>query len=433
MPGIVAGALVAHPPVLVPEVGGPNAERVEATAAAMRRLDAILSRTDADLLIVVSPHSPAGAFDLPVRRGPEVSGDLGRFRAPHVRVAATVDLDCTARLMTVAGQAGFRLSWSADDDLDHGVVVPLHFLPRTRAGRAVIILGISGWPLEQFHRFGAWLHGQLQDRDAILLASGDLSHRLTRDAPYGFRKEGSLFDDLVVGALRTQDWESIERVDPELVEEAGECGLRPLAILLGAARAAGLRSDVLSYEGPFGVGYPVVHFGQDAGVTDIQALGRRAIETYLRDGRVIDPPEPVAPELRRPSAAFVTLRKAGELRGCMGSIIPTQASAAAEIVRYAIASAIRDPRFDPVALQEVEQLTVSVQLLDPPEPVTSLADLDPAVYGVIARRGDRQALLLPGIEGIESVAQQLAAVCQKAGIDPGGPLTLERFRTRTIS
>ncbi|MEO6797682.1 MAG: AmmeMemoRadiSam system protein A [Candidatus Dormibacter sp.] len=433
MPGIVAGALIAHPPVLVPEVGGLSAERVGRTAAAMRRLDDMLSGTDGDLLIVVSPHGPGGMFELPVRRGPEVSGDLGRFRAPHVKVAASVDVDGSARLVTAAGQAGFRLRWSGDNNLDHGVVVPLHVLPRTSAGRLVIVLGISGWPLEQFHRFGAWLHGQILDRNAILLASGDLSHRLTRDAPYGFQKEGAVFDNLVIEALHTQDWESIGRVAPALAEEAGECGLRPLALLLGAARAAGLRSEVLSYEGPFGVGYPVVHFGKNGGVSDIQALGRRAIETYLSEGRVIDPPEPVAPELQQPSAAFVTLRKAGELRGCMGSIVPTRPSAAAEIIRYAIASAVRDPRFDPVTLSEVDHLTVSVQLLDPPEPVASLADLDPTVYGLIARRGDRQALLLPGIDGIGSVVEQLAAVCQKAGIDPGGPLTLERFRTRTIS
>jgi AmmeMemoRadiSam system protein A len=146
----------------------------------------------------------------------------------------------------------------------------------------------------------------------------------------------------------------------------------------------------------------------------------------------MDPPESIPVEWRQPSAAFVTLRKHGELRGCMGSLVPTEANAAREIIRYAIASAVRDPRFEPVDLNEVQDLTVSAQLLDPPEPVASPADLDPAVYGLIARAGDRQALLLPGIEGIETVAEQIAAVCEKAGIKQGGPLRLERFRTRTI-
>ena len=117
----------------------------------------------------------------------------------------------------------------------------------------------------------------------------------------------------------------------------------------------------------------------------------------------------------------------------MGSVLPTESSAAREIIRYAIASAVRDPRFEPVQLDEVPELTVSAQLLDPPEPVASVKELDPAVYGVIVRSGDRQGLLLPGIEGIETVAEQIAAVCEKAGINQRGPLRLERFRTRTVT
>jgi AmmeMemoRadiSam system protein A len=433
MPGIVAGALVAHPPVLVPEVGGARAAEVNATHSAMERLDQILSRNPAELVIVISPHSASSPDSIPVRRSARVAGDLGRFGAPQVRVVADVDVDAAEKLLASAGAQGFSLSWSDDATLDHGIVVPLYLLPRTRATRRFIFMGISGWPLDRFREFGAFLHRELGSREAILIASGDLSHRLTPEAPYGFRPEGEVMDKRVIEALRTQQWDQIERLDPLLVEEAGECGLRPLSLLIGAARAAGLRSEVFSYEGPFGVGYPVAHFGVGHQPGEVQAIGRKAIETYLRERRVIEPPAPIPSNLEQPSAAFVTLRKNGELRGCMGSLVPTESSAAREIIRFAIASAIRDPRFEPVDLDEVGQLTVSAQLLDPPEPVASMADLDPAVYGVIARSGDRQALLLPGIEGIDTVAEQIAAVCEKAGIDRLGPLRLERFRTRTIS
>jgi AmmeMemoRadiSam system protein A len=279
------------------------------------------------------------------------------------------------------------------------------------------------------------LQRRLQDRSAILIASGDLSHRLTPDAPYGFRPEGPTFDRLVIDALRARTWEQIEALDPDLVEEAGECGLRPLAILLGAGRAAHLNSQVLSYEGPFGVGYPVVAFtasDTQKVVLDIQALGRHAIDTYLRTHQLIQPPEPIPVELQAPSAVFVTLRKHGELRGCVGSVRPTEATAAHELIRYAVASAVRDPRFDPVRLDEVSALTIKVQLLDPPEPVTDIAGLDPHTYGVIVRHRDRQALLLPDIEGIDTSEQQVLAACQKAGIDRRAPLELERFRTRTL-
>jgi AmmeMemoRadiSam system protein A len=399
----------------------------------MERLDQILSRNPAELVIVISPHSPSSPESIPVRRSARVAGDLGRFGAPQVRVVADVDVDAAQELLASAAAQGFSLSWSDDATLDHGVVVPLYLLPRTRAARRFIFLGISGWPLDRFREFGAFLHRALGSREAILIASGDLSHRLTPDAPYGFRPEGLVMDKRVIEALRTQQWDQIERLDPVLVEEAGECGLRPLSLLIGAARAAGLRSEVFSYEGPFGVGYPVAHFGAGHPPGGVQAIGRKAIETYLRERRVIEPPAPIPSTLEQPSAVFVTLRKKGELRGCMGSLVPTESSAAREIIRFAIASAIRDPRFEPVELDEVAELSVSAQLLDPPEPVASAADLDPAVYGVIARSGDRQALLLPGIEGIETVAEQIAAVCEKAGINRLGPLRLERFRTRTVT
>src|SRR5207249_7123144 len=327
----VAGALVAHPPILLTEVGGAQSERVRATADAMRQLDGILSTVDAPLAIVVSPHSPSSMTSLPVRRAAHASGDLGRVRAPQVRVEAQVDVALAAALVVDGQRAGFALTWAEETELDHGVVVPLHSLPRTMASKRCIFLGVSGWPLSRFIEFGGWLQIRLRDRSAILLASGDLSHRLTPDAPYGFRPEGPVFDRLVIDALRDCEWERIEGMDPELIEEAGECGLRPLAILLGAARAAGLSSKVLSYEGPFGVGYPVVAFTPAAGVFDIQDLARRAIETYLRSRQLIDPPQPIPAALREPSALFVTLRKGRELRGCVGSLRPTAPTAAHEL------------------------------------------------------------------------------------------------------
>lgn len=435
MPGFVAGALVAHPPILLTEVGGAQSQRVCATAEAIRELDGMLSKVEAALAVVVSPHSPSSLTSLPVRRVAHASGDLSRFRAPQVRVEAQVDLALATALVDDGNRAGFPLIWAEESELDHGVVVPLHLLTRTMANKRCIFLGVSGWPLPRFVEFGGWLQRRLRDRSAILIASGDLSHRLTADAPYGFRPEGPVFDRLVIDALRARSWEQIEALDPDLIEEAGECGLRPLAILLGAGRAAHLDSQVLSYEGPFGVGYPVVAFSASAArriALDIQALGREAIETYLRSRRLIDPPEPIPAELQSPSAVFVTLRKDGELRGCVGSVRPTEATAAHELVRYAVASAVRDPRFDPVRLDEVSGLTIKVQLLERPERVIDIAELDPHVYGVIVRRGDRQALLLPDIEGIDTPEQQVLAACQKAGIDHHAPLELERFRTRTF-
>ena len=432
MPGIVAGALVAHPPILLHEVGGTESDRLAATTAAFAALDASLAACLADTIILVSPHGPAAQDDLPVRLVPRASGHLARFGAPRVALDLPVDLDLAHELIRAARGAGFRLTPWDDRGLDHGTIVPLWLLPETRAGKRFVFLGVSGWPRPQLSAFGGLMADMLADRSAILIASGDLSHRLTPQAPYGFRPEGAVFDARVVAALRASRWDEIDRLDPGIVDAAGECGLRPLTILLGAAGAAGLRSTVLSYEGPFGVGYPVVRFEASGPDYDVAEIARAAIERYLRDRQTIEPPQPIPAALREPSAVFVTLRLNGVLRGCVGTIVPTQPTGAHEIIRYAIAAAVRDPRFEPVTPDEVASLSVSVQLIEEPEPVDGLEALDPARYGLIVRSGDRQSLLLPGVEGIRSPEEQVAAVRDKAGIDPAGPVELLRFRTRTI-
>jgi MEMO1 family protein len=432
VPGIIAGALLAHPPILIRDVGGRESERLADTAAAMAAVDTALGGVAADCVLVISPHGPVGLDDLPVRMVAQASGHLARFGAPRVALDLPVDVEMAQMLVRSARGHGFRLSPTGDRGLDHGTLVPLWLLPRTRAGKRFVFIGISGWPRSVLQAFGGWLHGALENRSVIVIASGDLSHRLTPEAPYGFQPEGRLFDERVIEALRHRRWGEIEALDPETIEAAGECGLRPLTILLGAAGAAGLQSTVLSYEGPFGVGYPVVRFDRSADDYDVREVARHAIDRYLRHREVIEPPQPIPTELVRPSAVFVTLRHAGILRGCVGSVRPTHPTAAHEIVWYAIASAVRDPRFDPVALEEVADLSISVQLLDEPEVVDGLHALDPTSYGIIVRSGDRQGLLLPNIDGVRTPDEQVAAARDKAGIDPHAPIELLRFKTRLI-
>src|SRR5207302_7799186 len=123
----------------------------------------------------VSPHSLSTTDRIPVRRGTEARGDLRRFRAPQVGVDVRVDQEAAAALLRAANDAGFPLGWDDDPVLDHGVVVPLHFLERTRKDKLFILLGVSGWRLQRFVEFGAWLHGHLCARSTVFIASGDLS------------------------------------------------------------------------------------------------------------------------------------------------------------------------------------------------------------------------------------------------------------------
>lgn len=157
------------------------------------------------------------------------------------------------------------------------------------------------------------------------------------------------------------------------------------------------------------------------------ALARKSLEYYLQHGRPMPEPADVPAELRGQAGVFVSLKKRGELRGCIGTFVPTQPTIAAEIIQNAISAGTGDPRFWPVELDELPELDISVDILSEPERVDSLAELDPHKYGVIVRRGRRSGLLLPMLEGVDTVEEQVAIAMQKAGIKPGEEIELYRF------
>jgi AmmeMemoRadiSam system protein A len=197
---------------------------------------------------------------------------------------------------------------------------------------------------------------------------------------------------------------------------------------------------VLNYEAPFGVGYLVAQLTNARSAVrsayefepaaELPALARLAVETFVRNGRQIPVPEEASALLSARAACFVSIKtQTGDLRGCIGTIEPTKENLAEELIANAINAASRDPRFDPVAESELQTLRYSVDILAPPEPAT-FADLDPKVYGVIVEdeSGKLRGLLLPDISGVDTASQQVEIAARKAGIPPGQPLQLSRFR-----
>ncbi|MBN1992260.1 MAG: AmmeMemoRadiSam system protein A [Anaerolineae bacterium] len=158
------------------------------------------------------------------------------------------------------------------------------------------------------------------------------------------------------------------------------------------------------------------------------ALAYQAIETFLKTGQTISPPDPLPEEMAVPGAVFVSLHTAdGMLRGCRGTITPTEPNLAEAIIHTAIASATDDPRFPPMTAAEIEGLDVKVDVLSELEPVSDTSELDEKVYGVLVQSGYRRALLLPDIAAVDSVPRQLELVRRKAGIGPDEPVELYRF------
>ena len=470
MPVVIAVA-VPHPPLIVPGVGHGREREIQPTVDAYREVARRIAALRPDTVVVSSPHTAMYLDYLHVAPGPGAQGTFSQFgdAADGSRVA--YDEELVAELCRLAREEGLPAGTRGerDPELDWGVLVPLHFIEGAyeelrHAGEKVapyrvVRMGISGLSPLEHYRMGQLVARAAEHlgRRVAYVASGDLSHKLAEDGPYGFSPDGPVFDRLTCDAFASGDFLALLAADPGLCERAAECGLRSFQIMAGALDRTTVTAELLSHEGPFGVGYGVACFsptgpaGSDparafgevyeawhtqdmerrrAGEDAYVALARASLEHRVRTGRRLPVPADLPAELTaRRAGAFVSLKKNGQLRGCIGTIAPTRASLAEEIVANAVSAGLHDPRFPPVAAEELAELVYDVDVLGAPEPVHGPEELDPHRYGVIVSApGGRRGLLLPDLDGVDTVDEQLRIAARKGGIaltEEG--VSLERF------
>lgn len=453
---ILAAFVVPHPPLIVPEVGRGEEKEIHATTAAYEEVARQIAVLHPETVVLLSPHAPAYGDYFQITDGPVASGSFEAFGAPKVRLEAALDEEFIQKLSELCktqdlpgGTLGGR-----QKALDHGTLVPLYFIQPKNPDLRLVRIALSGLPLEEHYRLGMLIAKATKatGRSVVVVASGDLSHKLTAQGPYGFAEEGPIFDRQVTEALALGDFYTLLQLDRNFTSAAAECGLRSILILAGAMDSLDVTAKLLSYEGPFGVGYAVASFypgesnplraflqkklkeetqrldGLRLGEDPLVALARYALETKVRKGEEPELPPKLPPSLTQERAGvFVSLKLFGELRGCIGTISPVTASLGEEILRNAVLSGTEDPRFSPVTPRELPLLVYSVDVLGPAEPIADLAELDPLHYGVIVRHRGRSGLLLPDLPGVSTAQEQVAIALRKAGIDPQASYTLERF------
>ena len=159
-------------------------------------------------------------------------------------------------------------------------------------------------------------------------------------------------------------------------------------------------------------------------------LAKKTIETFVKEGTVIPPPSPLPPDMIQKAAVFVSLKKHGELRGCIGTYLPASESLAAEIIANAISAATKDPRFSAVKEDELNDISYSVDVLSTPEKISDISELNPKKYGIIIVSGFRRGLLLPDLEGVDTIEEQIRITKMKAGILPHEKVKIYRFEVK---
>ncbi|HEX9058565.1 MAG TPA: AmmeMemoRadiSam system protein A [Clostridia bacterium] len=459
---IISSYVFPHPPVLVPDVGKGNEKLAKATVNAAMKAAASIATEKPDTIIITTPHGPVFSDYIYISQDSSLYGNFKNFGS-SCELEFSNDTELVKNIVELSAKEGIPAGglddytlrrFKADKKLDHGALVPLYFVSHEIKGVKIVHISTAFLSFEELYRFGMCIKEAVEksQKRVVFIASGDLSHRLSDESHYGYNEKGPVFDKMIVESFKTVDVEKLFTMDEGFCEEAGECGLRSFLMMFGAFEGVGLNSEVLSYEGPFGIGYSVARF--EAGEADPErkiydaimekkkkrmqeikdnednyvALARKSLESYILNGRMIEIPDGLSQEmLERRAGTFVSLKINGQLRGCIGTIAPTTDSIACEIVRNAVSAGTEDPRFDPVEKDELGEIVYSVDVLDAPEPIESMEQLDVLRYGVIVESGGRRGLLLPNLEGIRTPKEQVSEALRKAGIRKGEKYSMERF------
>lgn len=260
---IVFSAITPHPPILIPEIGKENLRFVKKTIASMERLSEDLYASKPDTIVVISPHGPILPDAFAINMSPQFELNFKDFGDLTTKVTLTGDIGLIHHYKEIL-EDKMPVVLINQQELDHGTAVPLYFLIKGFDPKNIKIVPMSYSMLDyqSHYDFGRQLQEDMinDTKRLALIASGDLSHRLTPDAPAGYSHWAKKFDETLIQKIKNNDSQGIRNLDPDFIEEAGECGLRSIIILLGMLNSMTYQPEIYSYEGPFGVGYLVANF-----------------------------------------------------------------------------------------------------------------------------------------------------------------------------
>ena len=500
---IIGAVMVPHPPIILPEIGRGEEKKIQATTDAYKTAMAFAASLKPETVVIASPHSVMYGDYFHISPGVEAEGDFRRFRARGVYIHADYDYEFVHTLCGLCDRDDFPggTMGERDPELDHGTMIPLYFLNQFMdpSSYRVVRIGLSGLSLADHYRLGLKIReaSERLDRRVVFIGSGDLSHKLKKDGPYGFDPNGPEYDDRIMDVMGRAQFDELLDFEESFCDRAAECGHRSFVMMAGALDGKSVRVRKLSHEGTFGVGYGVCTYevtGQDEMRHFLQnwsekkkkklaatrskedlyvRLARAGVESAVRTRRrlpdreireLIDSasadilrdtadysrqdaggnlPQGAAEDLSRTAldlraaqqellnrraGVFVSIHKNGSLRGCIGTIAPTCSSIAQEIAQNAVSASTRDPRFSAIRPSELDDLEITVDVLGDTEKISSPEELDVKKYGVIVTKGRRRGLLLPNLDGVDTVEEQISIALQKAGLPPDEEdYGLERF------
>ncbi len=447
---ILGGIISCHAPILIPEIGKGECGKAEKTIEGLKKAFHLAGKLEPETVILVSPHMEGYLDAFKIEGGEKGRGDFSRFSFPDVKVGPySYDLELAKKIQEEAGKEGIAANLEEDEEgdfgQDHGSMVPLYFLDHSfYRSYKLVRISVSGLSYPSHYRMGIAIRKAVDalDRKVLILSSGDLSHCQKEDGPYGYKSCGPLYDSRIMKTLAGCDFKELLSYDKEAVRKAEVCGHPSFCVLAGCFDGYGVKATAYSHEAPFGIGYGVLSFLREDKKDERCFLGtekkeetkdpyvslaRRTIESYIGENKILSSSGLIDEMVNRKAGAFVSIKEDNELRGCIGTISPFRKNLGEEIIANAISASTRDPRFSPIRKNELPFLKISVDVLSPLESVQDKTFLDSKKYGVVVKSGDRRGLLLPDLEGVDTVEEQISIALKKAGILEEEPYELFRF------
>lgn len=452
---ILASFIVPHPPLIIPNIGKGSEKQVSKTISAYKEIAKQVASLNPETIIISSPHAPMYSDYFYISSSKTLTGNLANFGAPEISFTEEVDTKLVDEISSLAQKYHFPTSKDIPStSLDHGTIIPLYFIRKELPKSSIIVLGLSTLPLITNYQMGTIIKEAINNlnRKVVYIASGDLSHKLQEYGPYGFTKEGLEYDKRIMEVCRTANFYELLNFKSSFLEKAAECGHRSFTIMAGCFDGQNIESNVLSHEDITGVGYGVCSFYPKETNSNRQFLKKylkeeslrleknrkksdsyvnlayQSLEYYFKYNSKMSVPDNIPSEmLTNKAGVFVSLYKFDTLRGCIGTILPTTNTIAEEIINNSLSAALNDYRFPPLTKEELKWLEITVYILKEPEPISSLDMLDVHKYGIIVTHGLKRGLLLPDLDGIDTIDQQISIALQKAHINPKEDYKLQRF------
>ena len=450
---IISSYIVPHPPMILKEIGKGNEKQIKTTSDSYEIVAKEIKEANPETIIIISPHTNLYMDGFYIMPNKQIYGNFGFFNASDISFEEENDILLAEKIKEICNRKKVKCISQDETLLDHGTMVPLYFI-RKYFQCKIVVIGLSELSLYDHYKFGTIIKSAVEEinRKVIIVASGDLSHKLQEYGPYGYIKEGPIYDEKICSIMKNTNFNEFIEFDKEILSKAAECGHRSFTIMSGTFDGIDVKSIFLSHEDITGVGYAVCKFyplaeniNRKFGESYLNKikkelkerymindsyinLARQTINSYIKENKIIDIPENIESELLdRKTGVFVSIYKFGRLRGCIGTFIPREDSIACEIRTNAIAAATQDHRFEKIDSDELDYLEINVDVLTTPEEISSLDELDPKKYGVIVTSGLKKGLLLPDLYGVDTVDQQINIALSKGNINKGENYEIFRF------